>query len=204
MSKTLRPPTNKAWCCANRDERKHLIVETALDLLDKEGECAVTMRAIASSLGVGTMTLYTYVKSLEELHHHMTRRGFEKLNNGCKNASTLASQNSWRGGAESYLKFALENPNLYNFMFSTPLSDRTEDVKLAQGSFQSLLDKVRNRIDQPGTPDSELDKKARIAAGRFWVALHGIATLAIAGRTKMITHDTAELFEEILKQNSPD
>jgi AcrR family transcriptional regulator len=204
MSKTLRPPINKAWCCANRDERKHLIVETALDLLDKQGECAVTMRAIASTLGVGTMTLYTYVRSLEDLHHLMTRRGFEKLNEGCKSASTLESQNSWRGGAQNYLKFALENPNLYNFMFSTPVSNRPEDAKLAEGSFQVLLDKVRNRLDHSGTPSSQLDKKARMAAGRFWVALHGMATLAIAGRTNIITPDTTELLEEILKQNSPD
>jgi AcrR family transcriptional regulator len=203
QSSLRQPIANKAWCCASRSDRRTLIVATAMELLDKQGECAVTMRNIASNLGVGTMTLYTYVKSLDELRYLITQHGFELLNQGCKNASTLASEKSWRGGAENYLRFAIENPNLYNFMFSTPVSNRPEDEKLIQGGFNVLLDKVRDQLRSPSLTGPQLEKEARIAAGRFWVALHGLATLTIAGRTHIITDDTSQLLEEILKQNSP-
>jgi AcrR family transcriptional regulator len=43
------------------------IVEAALRVADEEGFEAVSMRRVAKELGVGAMTLYTYVKSKEEL-----------------------------------------------------------------------------------------------------------------------------------------
>lgn len=43
------------------------ITTTALDLMDAEGLAAVSMRALAQRLGVGTMTLYGYYRSREEL-----------------------------------------------------------------------------------------------------------------------------------------
>jgi hypothetical protein len=89
-------------------------------------------------------------------------------------------------------------------MFSTPLANRPEDAKLIEGGFNVLLDKVRTRLEKRGLTGDELDREARMAAGRFWVALHGLATLAIAGRIGLITPDTQALLEEILKQNSPD
>jgi len=38
-----------------------LIIETALDLLRRRGPQDVTMRRVAARLGVGAMTLYTYI-----------------------------------------------------------------------------------------------------------------------------------------------
>ncbi|WP_055589552.1 TetR/AcrR family transcriptional regulator [Streptacidiphilus griseoplanus] len=44
-----------------------LILDTALRLLDERGLDAFSMRALAEELGVGTMALYTYFRSKEEL-----------------------------------------------------------------------------------------------------------------------------------------
>ena len=43
------------------------VAETALDLLDREGIDAFSMRRLADELGVGTMTLYGYFRSKREL-----------------------------------------------------------------------------------------------------------------------------------------
>ncbi|BCJ34410.1 TetR family transcriptional regulator [Actinocatenispora thailandica] len=43
------------------------ITAAALDLMDAEGLAAVSMRALAQRLGVGTMTLYGYYRSRDEL-----------------------------------------------------------------------------------------------------------------------------------------
>jgi AcrR family transcriptional regulator len=43
------------------------ILEAALDLLDQDGLGALSMRRLAEELGVGTMTLYGYFRSKEEL-----------------------------------------------------------------------------------------------------------------------------------------
>lgn len=55
----------------SRAERKAEIVRTALAVADREGFEAVSMRRIAAELGVGTMSLYTYVANKTELVYEM-------------------------------------------------------------------------------------------------------------------------------------
>jgi AcrR family transcriptional regulator len=43
------------------------IVSGAIEIADRDGLCAVTMRGVAESLGVGPMALYTYVPGKAEL-----------------------------------------------------------------------------------------------------------------------------------------
>ena len=50
---------------ARRGPRQRLtvddVVDAAIDLADREGLAAVTMRSLAQHLGVGAMSVYTYV-----------------------------------------------------------------------------------------------------------------------------------------------
>ena len=54
----------------NRD----LIADTALDIVDREGVEALSMRRLAGELGVGTMTLYGYFRGKGELLDHAIDR----------------------------------------------------------------------------------------------------------------------------------
>ena len=78
--------TRKRWREADFEQRRQLIIEAAMELLVRHGVEAVTMRRVAERLGVGAMTLYTYVDSQEQLRREMTRRGFEMLREGCQAA----------------------------------------------------------------------------------------------------------------------
>jgi AcrR family transcriptional regulator len=49
------------------DVRRRAIVEAGVALADSDGIAAVTMRQVAERLGVGTMTLYSYVANKDEL-----------------------------------------------------------------------------------------------------------------------------------------
>ena len=129
----------RRWAQADADERRRLIVDAALQLLNRHGLDAVTMRRVASQLGVGAMTLYTYVQGQHDLHHAMIQRGFEMMDENCKANSTLNQAQRWRGGARSYLSFAVGNPNLYRLMFDTPMPEGGGDL-LAAG-FEPLVEK---------------------------------------------------------------
>ncbi|OUC99211.1 TetR/AcrR family transcriptional regulator [Streptosporangium minutum] len=50
---------------------QRLIVRTAIELADRDGVAAVSMRRVATELGVGVMSLYRYVASREELNDLM-------------------------------------------------------------------------------------------------------------------------------------
>lgn len=179
-----------------------MITQTALKLLHRKGLEAVTMRAVADTLGVGAMTLYTYVDSKQGLHREMVRRGFEMLNRGCAERSTLGTAERWRGGGMAYLRFALDNPNLYKLMFDQFMAE--DDADLLHGGFQHLFDKVRDRIACSKPQIEDLDRAARASAGRFWIALHGLATLAIAGRLVVLEGSLDHLLDDLLEHVAPD
>lgn len=195
-------PASKRWLRAGGEQRKDLITQTALKLLQQKGMDAVTMRAVAGKLGVGAMTLYTYVDGQHGLHREMVRVGFETLNEGCAENSTLDTDEGWRGGARNYLQFAMDNPNLYKLMFDHFMSD--EDKDLLHGGFQHLFDKVKDRLSCEGYEKEDLDRESRARAGRFWIALHGLAMLAIAGRLVVLEGGLDELIDDLLKHVAPD
>jgi AcrR family transcriptional regulator len=194
------------WQDADTESRRDLIVRAALDLLAEEGLAAVTMRSVASRLGIGTMTLYTYVDGQRGLHREMVRRGFEMLNRCCEDSCGLEAEEddteSWLRGARTYIRFAVENPNLYKLMFDHPMS--AEDNDLLHGGFQSLLDDVTEQLKCQGfTCLDELPVEARRRAGRFWIALHGLATLAIAGRLCVLEGDLEDVLRDLLPRVAP-
>lgn len=193
---------NRHWQQAGRDQRRELITNTALKLLHNKGLTAVTMRAVADQLGIGAMTLYTYVKGKYGLHREMVAQGFELLNTGCSENSTLGTSEGWRGGARAYLRFALDNPNLYKLMFDHFMADDDDD--LLHGGFQHLFDKVKERLECEANQKEDLDRAARASAGRFWIALHGLATLAIAGRLAILEGGLDDLLDDLLKHVAPD
>jgi AcrR family transcriptional regulator len=55
------------------------VLTTALELIDREGSEASSMRRIADELGVGAMTLYGYVRNREQLVEGVTALAFAEL-----------------------------------------------------------------------------------------------------------------------------
>jgi AcrR family transcriptional regulator len=199
---TTTRPAAKRWSDADHDQRRELITQTALILLQRKGLTAVTMRAVAGKLDLGAMTLYTYIDGQHGLHREMVRRGFEMLNCGCDESSTVGTPEGWRGGSRAYLRFAMDNPNLYKMMFEHFMSD--EDKDLLHGGFQHLFDKVKGRLGCEGYEGDNLDRESRKRAGRFWISLHGLAMLAIAGRLIVLEGGLDELLDDLLKHVAPD
>lgn len=178
-----------------------MIVDVAIKLLHRYGLDAVTIRRVAGKLGVGAMTLYTYVEGQHGLQRDMVRRGFEMIGEHCCASSTLATEHSWRGGAKAYLDFAVQNPNLYKLMFDVPMAK--DDADLLHGGFQPLLDRVTEQLSCSGISGQRLSREARAAAGRYWISLHGLATLAIAGRLVVLEGDLDQLLDDLLPRVAP-
>lgn len=183
-----------------------MIVDAAMRLLDRRGPRAVTIRALAARLGVGAMTLYTYVDGQAGLRRAMIERGFQMLHSGCQAQSTLETQGSWRGGAHAYVHFAIEHPNLYQLMFTEPLppDDDALHQAMRSGGFDMLLQRVRQRLEGQSVSEAALRRRAMRQAGRYWIALHGLATLALSGRLKVLETDLDTLIDDLLERVAPD
>lgn len=62
-----------------RRHTREQVLESALELIDREPPEAFTMRRIAEELGMGVMTLYGYVRDKEEMVEGVTALAFAKL-----------------------------------------------------------------------------------------------------------------------------
>lgn len=194
------------WKALDRDGRRDLIVDVAFGMLQADGEDALTIRRIASAIGVGAMTLYTYVDGLEDLHRRIIARGFEVMHARCSESCEKDSKHDddWIPGACVYVQFAIDHPNLYHLMFSTPVDPNDEQFdQIMQGGFAGLHEVVRERLASSGLSGKPLEEETRKAAGRYWIALHGLATLAIAGRMQVLHGSLDEVLEHLVDAVAP-
>ncbi len=199
------PPARlrQRWRTGDRDQRRQLIVDAGLALLRREGVEAVSMRRVADRLNVGAMTLYTYIDGQDDLRRLMVERGFFMLADECSAASTLGTAAGWRGGARQYLQFAIDNPNLYELMFRHPLPGDNIGRQLMENGVAPLFDRVRDQMRLDGVTQAERERRVRGASGRFWIGLHGLASLAIANRLGVLESDLDNLLDDLLKSVAP-
>ncbi len=196
----------RQWKELDRDGRRALIVKVAFGMLQDDGEEAVTIRRIAAAIGVGAMTLYTYVDGLEDLHRQIIAKGFEIIHQNCSSACETQHQHDddWMPGARAYVRFAIEHPNLYHLMFATPCDPEDEQFdQIMHGGFAGLHEAVRRRLASTGLVGKPLEIKTQQAAGRYWIALHGLATLAIAGRMQILHGSLDDVLEHLVDAVSP-
>ena len=201
-----REVLTQQWKTHDREGRRRLIVDVAFNMLQNDGEDALTIRRIASALGVGAMTLYTYVDGLEDLHRQIIARGFELIHQNCCHASdtTRKHDHDWMPGAKAYVQFAINHPNLYHLMFATPVDPDDEQFEqIMHGGFAGLHQVVSERLEGSGITGQALEDETRKAAGRYWIALHGIATLAIAGRMQILHGSLDEVLQHLVDAVAP-
>lgn len=60
---------------------KEEIIKVAIDIVDREGMEALSARRIAKELGVSSMTIYNYVKNLNDVKKRVLIAGFDRLYN---------------------------------------------------------------------------------------------------------------------------
>lgn len=192
------------WRTLAHEQRRDLIVEVALDLLDRKGTDAITMRQVAQKLGLGAMTLYTYVRGQDELCRAIIKRGFSMLNSRCQKAGeSLPESKNWQAGARTYIKFATENPALYHLMFSMPIKNEQADKDLITDGFAPLGECVREQMTLKGMAEAQIEKELPMAVARFWIALHGLASLAISGRLAAYDKNLDVYIDDLLERVAP-
>jgi AcrR family transcriptional regulator len=96
------------------------IATAARQLLDKEGEEAVTMRRVATAVGITPMAVYRHYPDRTGLLNALADQGFEELS--ARLAARLPSDFEKRLNKvlNLNLDFALEHPRLFELMFLKP------------------------------------------------------------------------------------
>lgn len=96
------------------------IMDKALELIVTEGYDGFTMRKLAARLKVTPKTIYNYFQNQDEIYLRILTKGFEQLYGHYEKAAEQHQDPSdkIRAAIAAYIEFGLENPNIYNLMFT--------------------------------------------------------------------------------------
>jgi AcrR family transcriptional regulator len=189
----------------NHAQMREDILAIAREMMQSDGVAALSFNAIAHRLGIKPPSLYTYFESKRAIYDELFRRGYEAFGR-----RMAASVDPARGlaanlerGIETYMAFALENPDLFQLMFQRPVpsfvpSERSMAVSL------SVLRQGREdlqRVIEAGGLEIGLSLDR---AGDLIIALtHGLTELQLAnnpekpvgeGRYGRLVQDAVQLF----------
>jgi AcrR family transcriptional regulator len=166
------------------------LVEGGIQILERDGLPALSVRRLAAETGSSTMAVYTHFGGMTGLIDAIASEAFDRF----ARALTDITQSDdpvadfFVMGAR-YREFALANPQRYQMMFGTSaesLNRNRADLTVTGSaaaraesavSFEALLDAVRRMIEAGRIRDDGVS----VVAGRMWSISHGAALLEMAG-----------------------
>lgn len=151
-------------------------------LFAKSGPDAVTMRQLASDLGVSPMTPYRYFKDKDDILAAVRTNGFNQFAEALETARAGAKGPRAKGAAvgDAYVAFAFEHPHTYKLMFDLqqPNDDAyPELVEAGRRAHEMMTAWVKDLITS-----GEMSGDADEIGAMFWAATHGVVVLEMAGK----------------------
>ena len=156
------------------------LLDAAEDELQKDPNCALSVRSLAGKIGVSATAPHAHFKTKSDLLAAIATRGFERLRQDLLQVSedVLDPQTALGDLAKHYLEFSARNVGLYRLMFTTGvrLDTNPELRRASRASYDVLRDIVRRAF--PGRSDDATNRTALTA----WALVHGFGSLLNEGR----------------------
>jgi AcrR family transcriptional regulator len=187
------------------------ILDTALKIIIDEGFNNLSVRKIASRLGVTATTIYNYYTNKDEINLMIRIRGFEKLYDLLTKRSAPYNniEDKLKAMIRAYIEFGLTNPSYYDIMFNlhTPkyLDYVGTDIEpLAHAEKQNAL-KCLSLFMEPiseyiPTKGKRKDHFVLYQVIKFWSDLHGLVTL----NNSRLFHEVTDTVKDFIKERTSD
>jgi AcrR family transcriptional regulator len=178
-----------------KENLRNLILQGAKRLFLEKGIEHTTIRNIADSIDYSVGTVYVYFKDKKAILHAIHSSGFQQLGGYFGTLSTLPDpMERLQKMGVLYMKFALENPEMYDLMFTVkaPIEylDDCEDEQWeeGEGTFDALRQTVKECIDKGHFSGHDLEPLSFM----IWSLVHGMCSLEIRQRTKGVKFEHAD------------
>jgi AcrR family transcriptional regulator len=167
---------------SNHDETSQALLEAAHRLLAEHGSEALTVRRIATEAGMSTMNVYSRFGGKDGVVDELYIDGFTRLYAAI---GAVPVTNDFATDlvemAQTYRRFALDNPTYYKVMFRSAIqefSPSASAIELARSGLTVIADRVRVG-QEDGQVRSDDGHDALIVAAWLWASCHGLLTLEI-------------------------
>ena len=165
-------------------------------LFAERGYPGVTLRALAAELDVSPMTPYRYFRDKADIFAAVRAAGFRRFADSQEAAFATESdpERRLRAMARSYVDFARREPHAYRIIFEmNPLQDVDQYPELVAQQirgWEPLLRAVGAAIEA-----GLLAGDATHLAHVFWAAVHGVASLYLAGTYTIFDEDVDHIVD---------
>ena len=157
------------------EETRRALIDVAASRLARRE--VVTLRSLASAVGVSTIAIYTYFDGMPGLWASVRQEGFERLR------ERLALVPQYRDPVRrlaalgvAYAEHGVAHPAIYRVMFDT--TAELSDALSATAGFQPLIDGALAAVGA-GRFAPSVDPSG--FAVRFWGTGHGLVSLVVGG-----------------------
>ena len=167
------------------DDFRHELCEIAAKQFLELGYAGVTMRGLAAEIGCSRMTPYRYFENKEEILAAVRAAAFKKLNDAIEHAGDDISDPVKRLQAfgDTYLQFAVREPNAYRMMFEFSQADQTEYPWLSEQL--KRLKKPMRESAKAAVAAGIVDKDPDLVMHLFWAGMHGVITMHLTQQIKL-------------------
>ncbi|MDB5468136.1 MAG: transcriptional regulator, TetR family [Phenylobacterium sp.] len=158
------------------------LCEAAERLFAEKGPDAVTMRQLASELGVSPMTPYRYFKDKDDILAAVRASGFDRFAEALETARASAKGARAKGAAvgEAYIDFAFEHPHTYKLMFDLNQPHEKDYPELVRAGLRAR-ETMSAWVKDMAAEGLLTGDPVQIGA-MFWAAAHGAIVLELAGK----------------------
>lgn len=157
------------------------LLEVALELFLAQGLDGLTLRTLARAAGISRSTPYAYFADKQDIIVGLRALGFDRLTACFVQGlhGVVGPLARMQRGSRIYVRFALDQPDLYRLMFSGPVF--SDDVPPALAQAVARL----RAVQRPALDDAAAAGLLRgdPASVRWvsWAAWHGLVSLHLAG-----------------------
>jgi AcrR family transcriptional regulator len=182
------------------------LLAKALEVVERDGPDAVSLRGLADQLGVSRAAPYRHFADRDALMAAVAALGFEELNVVYEAAlrGPGAPIDRLRSTAKVYFDFARRRPGLFKLMFESDLLTRANPPKVLIGPADRSYHLLWEMVGQVFPEADEREIKARTLT--MWSTVYGFLALQRSGRIKpfMVRPlSDAEVEEAVLRASLP-
>lgn len=175
---------------------REMIVNAALNFLDREGWDGLTINALAGQLGTKGPSLYNHVDSLEDLRRTVRMRVIDDI---LQMLSTVGAGRTRDDAviamASAYRSYAHHHPGRYSAFTRMPLGGDDPEFTSASHAAAAPVISVLASYGLDG-------EDAFHGALEFWAALHGFVLLEMTGvmDSSVVKVDTDAVFTDMVRR----
>lgn len=163
------------------------IIDIAFQITRKEGLEKVNARAIAKKLKCSIQPIFHKFTNMEEVKTEVIEKAIKEYKSyqKIKDSNEPAYKQMGRG----YIKFAKEEPKLYQLLFMTENKYTPEQIISTDRNFEEISKSLEERTHLP-------ENKLKEFHTRVWIFTHGIATLLATKTCEFTDEQIGELLTQ--------